>query len=49
MPSDVAAIKDVLLRFSALVEDFPQIKEVEINPLIWDGEEWVAVDWVTVS
>ena len=22
------------------------IKEVEINPLIWDGEEWVAVDWL---
>jgi succinyl-CoA synthetase beta subunit len=22
------------------------LSEVEINPLIWDGEEWVAVDWL---
>lgn len=22
------------------------LREVEINPLIWDGEEWVAVDWL---
>jgi len=22
------------------------LQEVEINPLIWDGEEWVAVDWL---
>jgi hypothetical protein len=20
--------------------------EVEINPLVWDGAEWVAVDWL---
>ena len=24
------------------------LREVEINPLIWDGEAWVAVDWVVV-
>jgi acyl-CoA synthetase (NDP forming) len=22
------------------------LQEVEVNPLIWDGEEWVAVDWL---
>ncbi|MEE8406433.1 MAG: acetate--CoA ligase family protein [Acidimicrobiia bacterium] len=22
------------------------LREIEINPLIWDGEEWVAVDWL---
>jgi hypothetical protein len=22
------------------------VAEVEINPLIWDGREWVAVDWL---
>jgi acetyltransferase len=32
--ADVDALKDVLLRFSALVEDFTEITEVEINPLI---------------
>jgi acetate---CoA ligase (ADP-forming) len=24
------------------------LSEVEINPLTWDGSEWVAVDWMTV-
>jgi hypothetical protein len=25
------------------------LEEAEINPLIWDGEEWVAVDWLSVN
>ena len=25
------------------------LQEVEINPLVWDGEEWVAVDWLSVN
>ena len=25
------------------------LREVEINPLIWDGEGWVAVDWLLVQ
>jgi len=25
------------------------LEEVEINPLVWDGAEWVAVDWLTQS
>jgi acyl-CoA synthetase (NDP forming) len=25
------------------------LREVEINPLIWDGREWIAVDWIEVS
>ncbi len=43
---DVDALKDVLLRFSALVEDFPEITEIEINPLmVMDkGHGCVAVD-----
>jgi acyl-CoA synthetase (NDP forming) len=24
-------------------------QEVEINPLIWDGEDWVAVDWLAIQ
>lgn len=24
------------------------LQEVELNPLVWDGLEWVAVDWLTV-
>jgi hypothetical protein len=23
--------------------------EVEINPLIWDGDAWVAVDWLLIQ
>jgi acetyltransferase len=36
----------VLLRFSALIEDFPEISAVEINPLmVFDhGNGTVAVD-----
>jgi hypothetical protein len=22
------------------------LREVEVNPLIWDGESWLAVDWL---
>jgi acetate---CoA ligase (ADP-forming) len=22
------------------------LREIEINPLIWDGQEWVAADWL---
>ncbi len=31
---DVPALKEVLLRFSMLIEDFPEIAEIEINPLM---------------
>lgn len=31
---DIEALKEVLLRFSALVEDFDDIEEIEINPLM---------------
>ena len=33
-PSDTAAIEDVLLRVSAMIEDIPEIKELDLNPLI---------------
>ena len=32
-PSDIESIKDVLLRISQLVSDFPEIVEMDINPL----------------
>jgi len=32
-PADVAALKDVLLRVSALVTACPEIQELDINPL----------------
>jgi acyl-CoA synthetase (NDP forming) len=32
-PGDVAAVKDALLRVSTLVEDFPEIVEMDLNPV----------------
>ncbi len=45
-PRDVGALKDVLLRFSALIEDLPEIDQIEINPLLVfeRGQGCVAVD-----
>jgi len=43
---DIGALKETLLRFSALIEDFPEIETIEINPLMVmeDGKGCVAVD-----
>ncbi len=45
-PKDVQALKDALLRFSALVDDFPEILEMEINPLMVfdEGRGCMVVD-----
>jgi len=32
-PSDIAAVSDALLRLSQLMVDFPEIRELDINPL----------------
>ena len=46
VPADIPAIKDIILRVSQLVTDFPEINEFEINPLIVfdEGEGALAVD-----
>lgn len=45
-PTDLAAIEDVLLRLSQLVTDFPEIVEMDINPLIVfeEGRGAIGVD-----
>ncbi|MGC2062620.1 MAG: GNAT family N-acetyltransferase [Thermodesulfovibrionales bacterium] len=45
-PRDIDALREVLLRFSALIEDLPEIAAVEINPLmVFDqGKGTMAVD-----
>jgi acetyl coenzyme A synthetase (ADP forming)-like protein len=45
-PRDIDSLKDVLLRFSRLVEDFPEIEEMEINPLLVfnEGRGTMGVD-----
>jgi len=43
-PADKNAIYDILLRVSQLAMDFPQIKEVDINPLIVFSDGAFATD-----
>lgn len=45
-PGDAAAVRDVLIRLARLALDFPQISEIEINPLrvLAPGSGAVAVD-----
>jgi acyl-CoA synthetase (NDP forming) len=45
-PSDMAAIADTVLRISQLVTEFPEIVELDINPLMVfeTGKGALAVD-----
>jgi acetyltransferase len=45
-PADIDAIVHALLRLSQLVTDFPEITELDVNPLVVypNGEGAVAVD-----
>jgi acetyltransferase len=45
-PSDIAALSDALLRVGQLVWDFPQILEMDINPVIvyQEGKGCIALD-----
>ncbi|MBN1358296.1 bifunctional acetate--CoA ligase family protein/GNAT family N-acetyltransferase [Candidatus Bathyarchaeota archaeon] len=43
-PLNVALIEEILVKFSQLVTDFPEIKEIDINPLIVNEDNAVAVD-----
>jgi acyl-CoA synthetase (NDP forming) len=33
-PADVPALRDLLLRISQLVEDVPEVNEIDINPVM---------------
>jgi acetyltransferase len=41
---NVGLIEEILAKFSQLVTDFPEIKEVDVNPLIVTAKNAVAVD-----
>ncbi|MFX1273475.1 MAG: acetate--CoA ligase family protein [Promethearchaeota archaeon] len=43
-PSDIEVVLDVLLRLSQLVNDFPEIVELDINPLLSFVKGYTAVD-----
>jgi acetyltransferase len=44
LPLNVKFLEEILVKFSQLVIDFPEIKEIDINPLIIDESSAVAVD-----
>jgi acetyltransferase len=44
MPVDIAALEQLLVRFSLLVVDQPWISEIDINPLIASPERLLALD-----
>jgi acetyltransferase len=43
-PVDIAALEDLLVRFSQLVVEQPWIKELDINPLLASPDHLVALD-----
>jgi len=43
-PADVVAIEQILLRLSEMVCELPQLREMDINPIIVDEHGAVAVD-----
>jgi acetyltransferase len=45
LPSaNIKLLEEILLRFSQMIVDFPQIKEVDINPILIDDKEALALD-----
>ncbi|MGP7997519.1 MAG: acetate--CoA ligase family protein [Streptosporangiaceae bacterium] len=42
---DVAAVADVIMRVSELIDGYPEIAELDLNPVLADGTGCVAVDW----
>ena len=41
---DLAALEQLLVRFSQLVVEYPEIKEIEINPLLAADQQLLALD-----
>ena len=41
---DIHALSDVIVRISMLVSDFPEIAELDINPLLANAEQVIALD-----
>ncbi len=44
VPANIAALTEMILKISNLVEENPQIKELELNPIFAYGDRAVAVD-----
>jgi acetyltransferase len=43
-PVNLQLLEETLVNFSHLIIDFPQIKEIDVNPLLVDNEKIIALD-----
>jgi len=43
-PVDLKILEEILVRLSNLIIDFPEIKEIDINPLVVKGDTAIALD-----
>jgi len=43
-PVDMKRVEETMIKFSQMIIDHPEIKEVDINPLIPQGNDLIAVD-----
>ena len=43
-PVNITKVEETMIKFSQLIVDHPEIKEIDINPLIASGDELIAVD-----
>ncbi|MCX6665825.1 MAG: bifunctional acetate--CoA ligase family protein/GNAT family N-acetyltransferase [Euryarchaeota archaeon] len=43
-PVNMKKVEETLIKFSQLIIDHPEIKEIDVNPLIPQGDELIAVD-----
>lgn len=43
-PVDMRRVEEIMVKFSQMIIDHPEIKEVDINPLIPEGSDLTAVD-----
>jgi len=43
-PANIRLLEEILVKFSQLIIDFPQIKEVEMSPLLIDESDATALD-----
>jgi acetyltransferase len=43
-PANLKLLEELIVRFSQLIVDFPEIKEMDINPLLIDDQQAMALD-----
>ncbi len=43
-PANLRLLEELIVRFSQMVVDFPELKEIDINPLLIDENQGIALD-----